>query len=158
MWLTSTIWTSLVTKHMKFIWCYRAFMWRAKGLQSFLCKSLNRPRYFPIQSSGFILPACFFRVILKEGKPLGMFRKSWITACKEAGLPGKLFYNFRRTAARNFTRAQVSESIAMSITGHKTNSMFRTKHYQYGRQKECLSSRWRAPWKSKEYPRQSIFD
>ena len=33
--------------------------------------------------------------------------------------------DFRRTAARNFTRAQVSESVAMAITGHKTNSMFR---------------------------------
>jgi len=64
-------------------------------------------------------------VFHKEGKPVGIFRKSWITACKEAGHPGKLFHDFRRTAARNFTRAQVSESVAMAITGHKTNSMFR---------------------------------
>jgi integrase len=64
-------------------------------------------------------------VILKEGKPVGIFRKSWITACKEAGLPGKLFHGFRRTAARHYTPAQVSKSVAMSITGHKTSSMFR---------------------------------
>ena len=64
-------------------------------------------------------------VFHKEGKAVGIFRKPWITACKEAGHPGKLFHDFRRTAARNFTRAQVSESVAMAITGHKTNSMFR---------------------------------
>ena len=67
----------------------------------------------------------FTLVFHKEGKPVGIFRKSWITACKEARHPGKLFHDFRRTVARNFTRAQVSESVAMAITGHKTNSMFR---------------------------------
>ena len=56
---------------------------------------------------------------------MGTFPKSWITACKEAGLSGKLFHGFRRTAARNFARAQVSESVAMSVTGHKTNSIYR---------------------------------
>jgi integrase len=64
-------------------------------------------------------------VFHKEGKQVGIFRKSWITACEKAGYPGKLFHDLRRTAARNFTRAQVSESVAMTITGHKTNSMFR---------------------------------
>ena len=64
-------------------------------------------------------------MILKEGKPVGVFRKSWITACKEAELPGKLFHDFRHTAARNFARAQLSESASIPINGHKTNSMFR---------------------------------
>jgi hypothetical protein len=64
-------------------------------------------------------------VFHNEGKPLGLFQKNWITACKETGFPGKLFHDFRRTAARNFTRAQVSESVAIFIIGYKTNSMFR---------------------------------
>jgi hypothetical protein len=61
----------------------------------------------------------------EERKPVGVYRKSWITSCKEAGLPGKLFNDFRRSAARNFARAQVSESASIPINGHKTNSMFR---------------------------------
>ena len=64
-------------------------------------------------------------VFHKDGKPIGDFRKRWNTSCEKAGYPDKLFHDFRRTATRNFTRAQVPESVAMSITGHKTNSMFR---------------------------------
>ena len=46
--------------------------------------------------------------------------------CMYSWSPGyDILHDFRRTAARNFTRAQVSESVAMAITGHKTNSMFR---------------------------------
>jgi integrase len=51
-------------------------------------------------------------------------RKVWKTACEKAGYPGKLIYDLRRTAARNFTRAGVPENVAMSIAGHKTTSMF----------------------------------
>jgi integrase len=50
--------------------------------------------------------------------------KSWRTACKGAGTPGRLLYDLRRTAVRNLERAGVSRSVAMKMTGHKTESVY----------------------------------
>jgi integrase len=53
------------------------------------------------------------------------FRKAWATACKGAGCPGMLRHDFRRTAARNLDRAGVPRSVAMKITGHRTEAVYR---------------------------------
>jgi len=63
-------------------------------------------------------------VFHKRGRAIVEFKKSWASACKKAGVPGKLFHDLRRTAIRNMVRAGVPQSVVMSISGHRTISTF----------------------------------
>ena len=69
---------------------------------------------------GVLIPVVFHI----DGKPFKSYRKAWKTACRKAGLPGRIPHDFRRTAVRNLVRAGVSEVVAMKMTGHKTRSIF----------------------------------
>jgi integrase len=54
-----------------------------------------------------------------------IFSTAWAAARKEAKLPGRLFHDFRRAAARRLTNAGVPQVVAMKLTGHRTPSMYR---------------------------------
>jgi len=58
-----------------------------------------------------------------DRKPIGSFRKSWITATKAAKVPGLIFHDLRRSAVRNMIQSGIAESVAMKISGHRTQSM-----------------------------------
>jgi integrase len=81
------------------------------------------------QATGRIIPWVFWRVkgpgVREDGQPVKSFRKAWARACREAGVPGRLAHDFRRTAVRNLERAGVPRSVAMKLTGHKTEAVYR---------------------------------
>ena len=70
---------------------------------------------------GAVVPWVFHR----NGKPIKNMYYAWRRACAIAGVDGRLLHDFRRTAVRALERAGVSRSVAMQLTGHKTESVYR---------------------------------
>ncbi|HEY4930058.1 MAG TPA: site-specific integrase [Terriglobales bacterium] len=64
-------------------------------------------------------------VFTRGGKPIKDFRVTWQKACEHAGVPGLLFHDLRRTAARDLRREGIDESVIMKIGGWKTPSVFK---------------------------------
>jgi integrase len=73
-----------------------------------------------LKQAGTISPYVFH---YEGGERIRDFKKQWKTATENAGYPGKLFHDFRRTAVRNLERAAVPRSVAMSMVGHKTEHL-----------------------------------
>ena len=70
-------------------------------------------------------PDCPFVFRRTDRQPIGLFRKSWATACKNAGLGTLLVHDLRRSGVKNMIDAHVDEQLAMRVSGHKTASVFR---------------------------------
>ncbi len=73
------------------------------------------------RKTGQIIPWVFHR----NGKPIKDYYTAWRTARENAEVPSLLVHDFRRTAVRNLERAGVSRSVAMKLTGHKTETVYR---------------------------------
>lgn len=74
------------------------------------------------RETGRIIPHVFHH---DGGKPIRDFNSGWRAARKRVKLPGVLFHDLRRTAVRNMERAGVPRSVAMKLTGHKTEAVYR---------------------------------
>jgi integrase len=64
-------------------------------------------------------------VFHRNGRQIKGFRKAWANACTAAGFPGRIPHDLRRSAVRNMERAGLSRSVAMQLTGHKTEAVYR---------------------------------
>lgn len=70
---------------------------------------------------GQVIPWVFHR----EGQPIKDYRDAWKRGCTKAGLVGMIPHDFRRSAVRNLERAGVPRSVAMKLTGHKTEAVYK---------------------------------
>jgi len=76
-------------------------------------------------------PACVFPMlpgatVAKSlvGTRRSGFERAWARATKAAGLDGILFHDLRRSAVRNLIRAGVSQTVAQTISGHRSADVF----------------------------------
>ena len=79
-------------------------------------------RYLDLRRDGTTCPWVFYR---RQGQQIKTFRRAWLTACRRAGVAGRVLHDFRRTAVRNFERVGVPRKMAMALVGHKTESVYR---------------------------------
>ena len=99
----------------------RTFPFRALPPLEALLQELRERTRTRERATGMIIPWLFHY----RGKRLQSIRKAWANARKETGVPGAWFHDLRRSAIRNMERAGVSRSVAMKLSGHQTESVYR---------------------------------
>jgi len=77
------------------------------------------------RTRGCTIPWVFFRVSQRAVTRIKSYKNAWRAATQRAGVGRKWVHDFRRCAARALRDSAVPESVAMSLLGHKTPSMFR---------------------------------
>lgn len=65
------------------------------------------------------------QVFTYQGRAITEIRTGFASACRKAGIKGLHFHDLRRCAITNMRKAGVPESVIMSISGHKTQAVFR---------------------------------
>ena len=99
----------------------RTFPFRALPALQALLEDQRARTSALVAATGEAIPWVFHR----HGAAIRDFRHAWRVACARAGLMGRIPHDFRRTAVRNLERAGVSRSVAMQLTGHKTEAVYR---------------------------------
>ena len=86
----------------------------------------QRAKADALRQRGIICPWVFFveEKGRRRGHRIGDWKRNWTAATQAAGVPARIFHDFRRTAVRNLVRAGVPERVAMQMTGHKTRAVF----------------------------------
>lgn len=64
-------------------------------------------------------------VFHRKGRRVKHFLGEWNRACGVAGVSGRLFHDFRRSAVRNMERAGIPRSVQMKLVGFRTESIHR---------------------------------
>ncbi len=65
-------------------------------------------------------------VFTYKGKPIKRISTAFNRACERAKIENFRFHDLRRCAVTNFRKADVSDDVTMSISGHKTRAVFRS--------------------------------
>lgn len=79
-----------------------------------------------LAKSGFTVEERPYVFLRDTGAAMGLFRKSWKTACEneKVKLDGLWVHDLRRSAIRNLMASGISQSVVMSISGHRTIAVF----------------------------------
>jgi integrase len=96
----------------------------APGLRALLAQ--QKTQHEAWLAEGILVPWVFARRLKTKRQvvPLVSFRGPWINACTEAGCPGRIFHDLRRSAARNLELAGWPRTLIMRWVGHETEAMF----------------------------------